>query len=99
MRYYLIKNLPEKKDSNFTINDFKSVYNADIVNKFSNFVNRTLNFKELECIKYSGCDEFIIKKINDSYDTIANQFEKFEFRNALGAINSLITEANYIMTK
>ena len=48
IRYYFINNGPENKDSNFSIDDFENVQNTDLVNKFGNFVNRTLKFKGIE---------------------------------------------------
>jgi methionyl-tRNA synthetase len=94
IRYYLIKNLPEKKDGNFSIKDFELTYNSDINNKFSNFVNRTLNFKGLNRLKYSDCDESMINKIKATYLDIENKFENLEFREALNTIFNLVSEAN-----
>lgn len=47
LRFHIINNGPEKKDTNFTIEEFERTHNNEILNKFGNLVNRTLRFKEL----------------------------------------------------
>lgn len=42
LRYYLIKNMPEQKDSEFTWKGFQEAYNNELVNNLSNFVHRVL---------------------------------------------------------
>ncbi len=42
LRYYLIKNMPEQKDSEFTWKNFQESYNTELVNNLSNFVHRVL---------------------------------------------------------
>ena len=51
-RYYLIKSRPENGDTCFTWEDFENKINGELVNNFSNLVNRVLNltyknFKEI----------------------------------------------------
>lgn len=42
LRYYLVKNMPEQKDSEFTWKGFQDAYNNELVNNLSNFVHRVL---------------------------------------------------------
>ncbi len=42
LRYVLIKNMPELKDSEFTWGNFQELNNTDLVGKFANFINRVL---------------------------------------------------------
>lgn len=42
LRYYLIKNMPEQKDSEFTWRGFQDSFNNELVNNLSNFINRVL---------------------------------------------------------
>ncbi|NOT38300.1 MAG: methionine--tRNA ligase [Saprospiraceae bacterium] len=42
LRYYLIKNMPEQKDSEFTWKSFQEAYNNELVNNLSNFIHRVL---------------------------------------------------------
>ncbi len=94
IRYYFISNGPEKKDSNFSLEDFKTVHNADLVNKYGNFVNRTLKFKGLEKIKMDTVEEGIKNKVEKTYSTVSDYIEKLEFRNAIQEILNLIEFGN-----
>lgn len=42
LRYAMIKNMPEQKDSEFTWKGFQEAVNADLVNNLANFVNRVI---------------------------------------------------------
>lgn len=42
MRYYLIKNMPEQKDSEFTWRGFQEANDNELVNNLANFINRVM---------------------------------------------------------
>lgn len=42
LRYYMIKNMPELKDSEFTWKGFQDANNNELVNNLANFINRVL---------------------------------------------------------
>ena len=42
LRYYLIKNMPEQRDSEFTWKGFQESNDAELVNNLANFVNRVI---------------------------------------------------------
>ena len=42
MRYYLIKNMPEQRDSEFTWKGFQDACNNELVNNLANFFNRVM---------------------------------------------------------
>ncbi|HRH99772.1 MAG TPA: methionine--tRNA ligase [Saprospiraceae bacterium] len=46
LRYSLIKNMPEQKDSEFTWRSFQEAHNTELVNNLSNFVNRVMVLAE-----------------------------------------------------
>ena len=94
IRYYFISNGPEKKDSNFSLEDFKNVHNADLVNKYGNFVNRTLKFKGLDKIEIGTIEDEIKDKIENTYNIVSDYIEKLEFRNAIQEIVNLIEFGN-----
>lgn len=94
IRYYFLCNGPEKKDSNFSIDEFKAVHNSDLVNKFGNFVNRTLKFKGLEKIEKGIIDKEIKSNIIETYKNVSNYIEKLEFRNAIQEILNLVEFGN-----
>ncbi len=43
LRYYLVKNMPEQKDSEFTWKGFQDAHNNELVNNLSNFIHRVLS--------------------------------------------------------
>ena len=94
LRYHLVANGPEKKDTNFTIEDFENTHNSEILNKFGNLVNRTLKFKGLEEIPKGILDEDIKKAIQKTYNEVSGLIEKLEFREALRKIMELVELGN-----
>lgn len=94
IRYYFLLNGPEKKDSNFSIEEFKAVHNSDLVNKFGNFVNRTLKFKGLEKIEVGKVDKEIKEKTIETYKKVSKYIEKLEFKNAIQEMLSLVEFGN-----
>lgn len=94
IRYYFLCNGPEKKDSNFSIDEFKAVHNSDLVNKFGNFVNRTLKFKGLEKIEKGKIDKEIKSCIIETYKKASDYIEKLEFKNAVQEILNLVEFGN-----
>lgn len=80
-RYYLIKSRPENNDSYFTWEDFENKINGELVNNFSNLVNRILNltyqnYKEIPIIT----DLNLFNELNREYE-ISLAYYKNEFVN------------------
>ena len=94
IRYYFLLNGSEKKDSNFSIEEFKAVHNSDLVNKFGKFVNRTLKFKGLEKIEVEKVDKEIKEKTIETYKQVSKYIEKLEFKNAIQEMLSLVEFEN-----
>ncbi len=94
LRYHLISNGPEKKDTNFSPEDFVNIHNGEILNKFGNLVNRTLRFKNLEKIELATLDENMKEKIEETYKVAGSLIEKLEFREATAKIMELVDAAN-----
>ncbi|MBP6184503.1 MAG: methionine--tRNA ligase [Saprospiraceae bacterium] len=42
LRYNMIRNMPEQKDSEFTWKNFQETHNSELVNNLANFINRVL---------------------------------------------------------
>lgn len=93
LRFYLMKNGPEKKDSNFSIEDYKAHHN-EITNKLGNFVNRTLKYKGIEEVPSGEMNQKIEQKIEDLYKEIQELIGKLEFREASNKIMGLLDDAN-----
>jgi len=94
LRFHLVRNGPEKKDTNFTPDDFISTHNNELLNKFGNLVNRTLKFKGLEKIELGKIDSKIKEEIEKSYTEIGTLIEKLEFREAANKIMALVELGN-----
>ncbi len=94
IRYYFLSNGPEKKDGNFSEEEFKTVHNSDLVNKYGNFINRTLKFKGLEEIKVGNIDKEIDEKIADTYKKVSEDIENLEFRKGIEEIIDLAQYGN-----
>lgn len=94
LRYYMIAHGPENKDVDFTIENYINVHNSDMVNKFGNFVNRTLRFKELKEIPLGVMDVQMIEKINETYKEVSECIENLEFKKACNKIIELIEIGN-----
>ena len=94
LRYHLINNGPEKKDTNFTPEDFVATHNGELLNKFGNLVNRTLKFKGLDTVKKANLDGSIKEEIEKTYTEVADLIEHLEFREAIAKIMNLVETAN-----
>lgn len=95
-RYVLIANAPESSDAAFTWELLQSKVNDELADKFGNFVNRTI---KLATSHYGNkvpaggepgeAEQRLQKQCNALADTIAEHFEKREFRKATEAIRDL----------
>lgn len=94
LRFHIINNGPEKKDTNFTIEEFERTHNNEILNKFGNLVNRTLRFKELTQIPNGKLDEQAKIEIENTYKEVSNLIENLEFRAATQKVMDLVEYAN-----
>ena len=94
LRYHLLANGPEKKDTNFTIEDFENTHNSEILNKFGNLVNRTLRFKELTEVPNGKLDKNIKEQIEKTYVEVGDLIEKLEFREAIRKVMELVENGN-----
>ena len=93
LRFHLIKNGPETKDSNFTEEDYILTHN-EITNKLGNFVNRTLKYKGLSMIPKGVLNTDVEKYIKEKYIEISDFIEGIEFRKATLSIIELLDFAN-----
>ena len=94
IRYYLMANGPEKRDSDFTIEDYITIHNSEITNKYGNLVNRTLNFKGLEVVPDGMMDKEIDELIKKTYKEVGECIEKAEFKKATLLIMNLVEAGN-----
>lgn len=111
LRAYLVSIFPENKDSDFTYEGFKLNTNAELVGKYGNFFNRTLNMInknfsgnldiEFEDIKniLDDNDKEMIEAIQTLPDQIGELFAKTEFRTAYKEIMRFASIGNTYLEK
>ena len=97
VRYYLMLNGPERKDSDFTWRDFINTINNDLVGLYGNFVNRTLVFIDKNFNGEIPKGEISAKLKNDIFDlyfNVGDCIEEGNFRDGLQMVLKLIKKAN-----
>ena len=89
LRYTLLTNLPETKDSEFTWKDYQAKNNNELVAIFGNFVNRALvltqkNFDNKVPVlgKLSDQDNKVLAELKSLPTKIAASLEAYRFREA-----------------
>lgn len=111
LRAYLVSIFPENKDSDFTYEGFKLNTNAELVGKYGNFFNRTLNMInknfagelaiDFEDIKndLNENDTEMVEAITTLPGQIADLFAKTEFRAAYKEILRFASIGNTYLEK
>jgi len=94
LRYHFAANGPEKKDANFTLELFQTTHNSEVVNKFGNLINRTLKFKNLEAVPNGKIAPEIKNMVEATYNMVASNIEKIEFKKAAECAMDLVAFAN-----
>lgn len=101
IRYFLAANGPEKQDTNFTWERFVRIVNGELVNNYSNLVNRTLSFakknfdgKVPALSNTDDQDSEILSLVHRTFDEVRTLIEQTEFRRAVEKIMELVQFAN-----
>ncbi|MBP1989149.1 methionine--tRNA ligase [Paenibacillus eucommiae] len=97
LRYFLIINGPENRDTDFSWREFIYSHNGELIGAFGNFVNRNLMFivKSFEgAVPESQMDESIKEQILELYDQAGELIEAGKFKAALEAIFTFIRSSN-----
>lgn len=101
LRYCLIANMPETKDSEFTWKDFQTKNNSELVAILGNFVNRVMvllhKFYDGKVPDVKGCDE-LESFIKSASVSISQSLEQFRFREALNELMNLARHGNKLLT-
>lgn len=97
IRYYFSINNPETRDFNFTYEGFINSINGELLGKWGNFVNRTLQFinKSFDG-KLSGnkVDEVIETRLKELYDIVGNGIDNGDTKDGLSKIFDFINYSN-----
>lgn len=97
IRYFLIGNGPEKRDTDFTWREFINSHNGELLGAYGNFVNRSLVFiqkafdsKIPETQSYPP----IIQSLIQLYSIVGELIEQGNFKEALDTIFTFVRTAN-----
>lgn len=109
LRAYLTTIIPENKDTDFKWEEFKNNCNSELVGKFGNLFNRTLNMVknyfggkidyELKDEELNDADREVVKNIQEFPAKIAEAFEKVELRDAYKLIMNYAVSCNGYIEK
>jgi methionyl-tRNA synthetase len=97
IRYFLIGNGPEKRDTDFTWREFINSHNGELLGAYGNFVNRSLVFiqKYFENeVPNAQCNQNILKSLKKLYPCIGELIEQGDFKEALDTIFAFVRTAN-----
>ena len=97
IRYYFSVNNPEKRDFNFTWNDFINSINGELLGKWGNFINRTLVFinKSFDGkLKNASIDKNIEEKLKMLSDEVGTRIDNGEIKDGIKKIFDFISFAN-----
>lgn len=97
IRYFFISNEAIKKDFNFSWNDYINSHNGELLGKWGNFVNRTLQFinKSYEGkLNKSEIDEELKNKLSNLFKSVGKKIENANFKDAINEIFEFISYAN-----
>ena len=97
IRYFLIGNGPEKRDTDFTWREFINSHNGELLGAYGNFVNRSLVFIQKSFdgkVPEAADNEEIIQSLISLYPTIGNLIENGSFKEALDTIFAFVRTAN-----
>ncbi|WP_294153314.1 methionine--tRNA ligase [uncultured Clostridium sp.] len=97
IRYYLLNNGPETKDTDFTWKSFVNTNNNELVGLFGNLINRVLAFVNKNFdgqIPKGSVDKKFKDEMFNVYCNVGDNIEEGNFKKSLEYIFSLIKKAN-----
>lgn len=101
LRYALLTNLPETKDSEFTWKDFQAKNNNELVAIFGNFINRALVLTQKyfdnrvpELGVMNEIDQRVVTELKSFPSRIADAIEGYHFREAAAHLMDLARLGN-----
>lgn len=92
VRYYLIKNSPEDRISDFTWRDFIYTSNNDLTNKLGLFINNTLNIINKTSLVSGKIDSKLKNRIMNLYFDLGELIEDGHFTKALNQVMKFVDE-------
>ena len=109
LRAYLTTIIPENRDTDYTWEDYKNNCNSELVGKFGNLFNRSLNMiknyfngaldVDLNDLELNELDQEVVDAIKTMPQKIADSFEKAEIREAYKLIMNFASVGNGYLEK
>lgn len=97
IRYYMISQAPEQRDTNFSYDMLIQLHNKKLVGEYGNFVNRNLAFlvKKFAGIIPDGfVDKNVKNRIERTYNLVGSLIETGNLKSAISKIQDLAQFAN-----
>lgn len=97
VRYFFLSNEAISKDFNFSWNDFINTHNGELLGKWGNFVNRTLQFiiKSFEGhLNTYEVEDIIEEKLRELFDIVGKNLEDGNAKDGINKIFDFINYAN-----
>lgn len=97
IRYYLIANSPESRDTDFSWREFVYQHNSELLGDFGNFVNRTLVFAQKyfdSKVPLAHISPDLHAKIDRLYLTTGEKIAQAELKGALEEVFAFVRYAN-----
>lgn len=97
LRYFLIANGPERRDSDFSWQEYLNSHNSELLGAYGNFVNRNLAFVEkyfTSIVPTGIMDNDITQRITKTFVSVGNNIEKSNLRDSLDEIFGLVRFGN-----
>lgn len=104
LRYCLITNLPENKDSDFSWKDFQNKNNNELVAILGNYINRVFVLcdkffdKKVPKLSEKDIDKEIFQELNVLKLKIESSIQKFKFREAMSFVIDVARLGNKYLT-
>lgn len=101
LRYALIRNMPENRDSDFKWDEFVDFHDNELVANIGNFVNRVLvltnnyfNGIVPDLSSENGLFKTDLSEMKKLLGELTNEIEHFNFRNAIQQLNAISSFGN-----
>ncbi len=97
IRYFLITNGPEKRDTDFTWREYVNSHNGELLGAYGNFANRNLAFivKYYNGIVPAGeLEQEISSRLEELYEATGTRIENGAFKEALDGVFEFVRWSN-----
>ncbi len=97
LRYFLIANGPEKRDTDFSWHEYVNCHNGELLGCYGNFINRTVMFLQKyfnNAIPCGSIEHDIDSRISNAYVSVGKKIEEGKLKDALEEIFEFVRFGN-----